>query len=93
MASIVLTDKNLTIIGDQTAKPMYFHIKSNMTISYTGTDTNGTVKLMINNSHPFVFGPWNKSYLGQLTLIGATDVSAQTPAQKAATLAALVKNI
>jgi hypothetical protein len=93
MASITLTDKNLTIVSDRTTRPVVMHIKSNISIAYSGTNNaNGTVKLMI-NGHPFVFGAWERSYLGQLDTVGATDVSAFTPANKAAQLAALVKNI
>lgn len=93
MASITLTDKNVTIVSDRTARPAVFHIKSNISIAYSGTtDANGKVIMMI-NGHPFVFGAWERSFLGQLTTVGVTDVSAMTPAQKAAQVAALVKNI
>lgn len=93
MASITLTNKNLSIVSDRSSRIITEHIKSNITITYTGTtDANGTVKMMIDDK-PFVFGAWERSYLGQLTTVGATDVSAFTPANKAAALATLVSNI
>jgi hypothetical protein len=94
MASITLTDKNLTITSDRSAKPIITHIKSNIIVTYTGTTwANGTVKVMI-NGHPFVFaGSWDRSLLGPILLVGSTDTSAFTPAQTAAAIGTLIKNI
>ena len=93
MASITLTDKNLSILSDRSTRHLTIHVKSNITIVYSGTnDANGTVKMMIGDK-PFVFGAWKRSFIGQLTTVGVTDVSGFTPAQKAAAIDALVKNI
>jgi hypothetical protein len=94
MASITLDSKNLIITSDRSAKPITTHIKSNITVTYTGTTwANGTVKVMI-NGHPFVFsGDWNRSLLGPLNTVGATTTTGFTPAQTAAEIGTLIKNI
>jgi hypothetical protein len=94
MASITLDTKNLIITSDRSAKPILTHIKSNIIVTYTGTTwANGTVKVMV-NGHPFVFsGDWNRSLLGPLNTVGATTTTGFTPAQTAAEIGVLIKNI
>ena len=94
MASITLTDKNLNITSDRSAKPITYPVSSNIIVSYSGTTwANGTVKMTIGD-RPFVFaGSWDRSLLGPLNLVGATDTSALTPAQTAAALSTLIKDI
>jgi hypothetical protein len=38
-------------------------------------------------------GSWDRSILGPITLVGSTDTSAFTPAQTAAAIGTLIKNI
>jgi hypothetical protein len=46
------------------------------------------------NGHPFVFsGDWNRSLLGPLNTVGATTTTGFTPAQTAAEIGTLIKNI
>lgn len=93
MASITLAGKNLSILSDRSTRHVTIHVKSNITITYSGTNNaNGKVMMMI-NGHPFVFGAWQRSFLGQLDTVGATDVSAMTPANKAAAIDTLIRNI
>jgi hypothetical protein len=94
MASITLDTKNLIITSDRSARPIISHIKASIIVTYTGTTwANGTVKVMI-NGHPFVFsGDWNRSLLGPLDLVGATDTTGFTPSQTATAIGTLIKNI
>ena len=94
MASITLDTKNLIITSDRSARPITTHVKSNIIITYTGTTwANGSVRIML-NGHPFVFsGDWNRSLLGPLDLVGATDTTGFTPSQTATAIGTLIKNI
>jgi hypothetical protein len=94
MASITLTDKNLNITTDRSAKLITYHVDSNIIVSYSGTTwANGTVKMTIGD-RPFVFsGDWNRSLLGPLDTVGATTTTGFTPAQTAAALSTLIKDI